>query len=68
MMGALVAIIGWATLIVGGAYVAAVVAFLATSLRGGIETLGAGIRNAALAAAVWVALLLWLSPLSFTIH
>jgi hypothetical protein len=61
--------LGWAVFILGGAWLAGTMAFGMSMLvlSGGLETVGAGIFYAALAALGWLAFSVWLSPITISL-
>lgn len=65
----MIELIGWLAFTLGGAYIAFTVASLIAGLRGGgIEAAGAMIVWGMIAAVIWSAFALWLSPLTFSIQ
>lgn len=65
--------LGWATFVLGGAVVAALVimrAYLGIICRdgGGLEDVGAALFFAGLSALIWIGYALWLSPLTIAVN
>lgn len=61
------AVLGWITFIMGGAYLVFCAAYLVTICRGGgLETLALGIQAGTIAAAAWVVFAIWLSPINIS--
>lgn len=63
----MIELLGWIAFIFGGAYFAAAAALIAMALRGGgLEDIPKIIGLVALAAIIWIAFAVWISPLSIT--
>lgn len=65
----MIEILGWAVFILGGAWLAGGMTFGMSmlALGGGLETVGAGLVYAALAAVSWLAFSVWLSPITISL-
>lgn len=59
-------VLGWFVFILGGAYLAANIAFVARCMAGGgLEAVASGLFFAGVAAIAWLVFAVWLSPITF---